>query len=106
MARVSTRDKAGALGGWDGDGDGVRGELGASFEFEGTLRLGMLGMDDLMVRFDGSYTISYTGCPRKEERLLGSAAGSDIEIRAAAVAGEEDAKSGFWRGPSWWWMLE
>lgn len=31
---------------------------------------------------------------------------SIVDLRDAAVAGEVDAKSGFWRGPSWWWMLE
>lgn len=37
--------------------------------------------------------------------VLGSAF-SGWEMRAAAVVGEVDVKSGFRRGPSWWWMLE
>jgi hypothetical protein len=35
------------------------------------------------------------------ERLLASGV-SGWGIRAAAVAGDVDARSGFWRGPSWW----
>lgn len=30
---------------------------------------------------------------------------SAMEMREAAVVGEVDARSGFWRGPSWWCML-
>jgi hypothetical protein len=43
---------------------------------------------------------------RDEKRLLGSLVVSDVEMREAAVVGDVDDRSGFWRGPSWWWMLE
>ena len=54
MARLSMRDQSGALGGRDGEGEGVRGPLGLSVGCEGVVRLGMLGIEDRMVRFEGS----------------------------------------------------
>lgn len=57
MARLSTRDQSGKLGGLEGDGEGVRGDLegSAGCGGVGTLGiLGILGMEDRMVRFEGS----------------------------------------------------
>ena len=38
--------------------------------------------------------------------MVGSQAVSGVEMRETAVVGDVDARRGFWRGPSWWWMLE
>lgn len=64
-------------------------------------RLGMLGMEERIVRVHGSKTKSYTGWVREENRLLGSGDVSDMAIRAAAVVGDVDDRRDFWRGPSW-----
>lgn len=53
MARHSTRDQTGALGDLEGEGEGVRGNLEGSVGC-GCGELGMLGMEERMVRFEGS----------------------------------------------------
>lgn len=54
MARLSTRDHFGAVDSWADEGDGVRGDCGILGDWEGVPRLGMLGMEDRIVRLDGS----------------------------------------------------
>lgn len=56
MARDSTRDKGGGNPEGEGDGDERRdgGDLGVWDGVVEVLRFGMLGMEDRMVRFDGS----------------------------------------------------
>ena len=53
IARLSTRDHGGGFDGGEGDGERA-GELGGWVEEEVVFTLGMLGMEERMVRFDGS----------------------------------------------------
>ena len=57
IARLSTRDQGGGVAAWEGDGERA-GELVGSVEGEVMSMLGMLGIEERMVRLDGSYTRS------------------------------------------------
>jgi hypothetical protein len=58
IAMLSTRDHDGVFGVWDGEGDGVLWAWEVSFGRVGVPRQGMLGIEERIVRFDGSYTMS------------------------------------------------
>lgn len=58
IARLSTRDHGGVVDGRDGEGEGVLGAWGVSFARGTVPKLGMLGIEERMVRFAGSYTMS------------------------------------------------
>lgn len=54
MARLSMRDQDSAVGGREGEGEGEPGACMVSSGLEDAPRLGMLGIEDRMVRFEGS----------------------------------------------------
>jgi hypothetical protein len=58
IARLSTRDEGGVVDGRDGGGEGVLGAWGVSFARGRVPKPGMLGIEERMVRFVGSYTMS------------------------------------------------